>query len=105
METEKLQRLHDTLAKLAPRGKVGGLGLSSLSGRVKQHDPSLPQNALYANFVRSGAYHKRNFNIEEENDAGSNDVEGKEHKKSKKKSRKVSQSIIVCILGVCLHSI
>lgn len=26
MEAEKLQRLHDTLAKLAPRGKVGGLG-------------------------------------------------------------------------------
>ena len=34
MESEKLQRLHDTLAKLAPRGKVGGLGYSSFVKQV-----------------------------------------------------------------------
>ena len=39
-----MQRLHDTLAKLAPKSKVGGLGLGGL-GMVKcaVKDPSLPQ--------------------------------------------------------------
>jgi hypothetical protein len=35
MEREKLQRLHDTLAKLAPRGKVGGLGFNSFAKQVE----------------------------------------------------------------------
>jgi hypothetical protein len=67
MEAEKLQRLHDTLAKLAPRGKVGGLGLNSFAGKGKQVDPTLPQNALYSHFVRAGTQHKRKFAEEDEN--------------------------------------
>jgi translation initiation factor 6 (eIF-6) len=34
MEAEKLQRLHDTLSKLAPRGRVGGLGLGGLGSKA-----------------------------------------------------------------------
>ena len=35
MEAEKLQRLHDTLAKLAPKGKIGGLGAIGFVGSRK----------------------------------------------------------------------
>ena len=65
MEAEKLQRLHDTLLKLAPRGKVGGLGYSKVSFNKGGHDSTLPKNPLYSNFVRQGSglglYHKRSF--------------------------------------------
>lgn len=45
MEAEKLQRLHDTLSKLAPRSKVGGLGLGGLGSRAgASRDGTLPQN-------------------------------------------------------------
>ena len=52
MEAEKLQKLHDTLLKLAPKGKFGGLGLSSLNKYARSKDPTLPDNPLYMNFVR-----------------------------------------------------
>jgi hypothetical protein len=63
MEAEKLQRYHDTLAKLAPKGHHGGLGRfgNMLGGHGKPRDPTLPNNALYANFVRAGHFHKRSF--------------------------------------------
>jgi hypothetical protein len=62
MDTEKLQRLYDTLEKLRPKGKYGGLGQGGLHlGQRKQHDPTLPNNPLYSNFVRAGAFHKRTF--------------------------------------------
>lgn len=44
MESEKLQRLHDTLSKLAPRGRVGGLGFDSFSKQSKTRDETLPNN-------------------------------------------------------------
>ena len=44
MDPEKLQRLHETLSKLAPRGKVGGLGYSSFTKQVKHRDSDLPNN-------------------------------------------------------------
>jgi hypothetical protein len=59
MDSTKLQRLHDTLQKLAPKGKFGGLGLSSLVKAGKRLDSSLPNNPLYRNFVRAGHHHKR----------------------------------------------
>ena len=62
MDTEKLQRLYDTLEKLRPKGKYGGLGQGGLHlGQRKQHDPTLPNNPLYSTFVRAGAFHKRTF--------------------------------------------
>ena len=80
-----MQRLHDTLAKLVPKGKTGGLGLSkglTLTGVVNR-DNSLPNNALYAHFVRAGSglgqYHKRAFN--ENSDDSDNDENDKKEKK------------------------
>lgn len=43
MDEEKLTKLYDTLSKLAPRGKVGGLGYNSFAKQGKR-DPSLPNN-------------------------------------------------------------
>ena len=87
MEEEKLQRLHDTLAKLAPRGKSGGLGLNAFSKQGQKRDPTLPNNALYSYFVRAGSgggqYHKRKF--EEKGEA---DEEPEKTTKNKKKSKK-----------------
>jgi hypothetical protein len=48
MESEKLQRLHDTLSKLAPRGKVGGLGFNSFA---KQVGIPLPMPFLIVSFL------------------------------------------------------
>ena len=44
MEPEKLQRLHDTLSKLMPRGKIGGLGYDSFAKQIKKRNNDLPQN-------------------------------------------------------------
>lgn len=44
MEAEKLQRLHETLAKLAPKGKVGGLGYNSFVKQSKSNNDGLPKN-------------------------------------------------------------
>ena len=62
MEEKKQQELHDMLAKLAPKGKMGGLGYNALSNMVKVKDDTLPNNPLYTRFVRKGSclgqYHK-----------------------------------------------
>jgi hypothetical protein len=90
MEAEKLQRLHDSLSKLAPKGRSGGLGLGGLGKErgAGAKDTSLPQNPLYANFVRAG-YFKRKFDddgdeIKKEEDV----VEKSVPKESKKKAKK-----------------
>jgi hypothetical protein len=94
MEDEKLERLHAALSKLAPRGKVGGLGYSSKLSTRKFVDPSLPDNPLYRNFVRAGScigiYHKR---FDETKDDGNADEgvgirKDKKRKKDKKKKDK-----------------
>jgi hypothetical protein len=54
MEDDKLQKLHDTLAMLRPKGRSGGLGMGSY-GVTKKEDDGLPKNALYSRFVREGA--------------------------------------------------
>eukprot|EP01031_Cornospumella_fuschlensis_P038143 gene38143-46346_t len=93
MEDVKLQQLHDALAKLAPKGHSGGLGLGSraLLGKVAHRDPSLPQNPLYMNFVRAGScigqYHKRNFE-EDSAESGENSDNKKDEKSEKKKTKK-----------------
>ena len=48
MEAEKLQRLHDTLAKLAPRGKSGGLGFGSHLAvrRSTLNEDGTPKNGM-----------------------------------------------------------
>lgn len=78
MDDEKLQRLHDTLSKLAPKGKFGGLGLSALNKGSQSKDPSLPENSLYKHFVRAGFSHKRQF-VEEKDE----NHDSKKIKKSK----------------------
>lgn len=76
MEAEKLQRLYDTLEKLKPKGKYGGLGNGGLyAGMKKPKDNTLPNTPLYNNFVRPGAFHKRTFDeneSKEENMLGDN---------------------------------
>jgi hypothetical protein len=42
MDDEKLSKLYDTLSKLTPRGKVGGLGYHSFAKQARAKDPSLP---------------------------------------------------------------
>lgn len=64
METEKLQRLYDTLEKLRPKGKHGGLGQGLYAAGRRAKDPSLPDTPLYHHFVRPGAFHKRTFDNE-----------------------------------------
>lgn len=44
MEAEKLQRLHDTLQKLAPKGK-GGLGRSGFSVKPQGKDQRYALNS------------------------------------------------------------
>lgn len=64
METEKLQRLYDTLEKLRPKGKHGGLGQGLYAAGRRAKDPTLPDTPLYSHFVRPGAFHKRTFDNE-----------------------------------------
>ena len=96
MEADKLEKLHSTLMKLAPKGKVGGLGYASHSTRKVGRDESLPNNPLYNNFVRAGSnlgqYHKKAFDDGGE-DGGNqvnydSDAQGKEKEKKKRKKEK-----------------
>mmetsp|Transcript_22802 Transcript_22802/g.45839 ORF Transcript_22802/g.45839 Transcript_22802/m.45839 type:complete len:359 (+) Transcript_22802:38-1114(+) len=91
MEAEKLQRLHDTLSKLAPRGKVGGLGFNSITKQAKTKDPTLPNNVLYSYFVRAGSatgqYHKRTFDEANDDDDGKSSKKSKKDKKDKKNKK------------------
>mmetsp|Transcript_18512 Transcript_18512/g.18595 ORF Transcript_18512/g.18595 Transcript_18512/m.18595 type:complete len:92 (-) Transcript_18512:755-1030(-) len=90
MEADKLQRLHETLTKLAPRGKIGGLGFNSFAKQAKSKDDGLPKNALYSYFVRAGSglgqYHKRDF--QEDVDKDANESTEKVEKKKKKEIKK-----------------
>ena len=95
METEKLQRLYDTLEKLRPKGKYGGLGKGGMfaAGSGKRPlDVTLPNNPLYSNFVRPGAFHKRTFEDDDEdanvNETKEEDEEGEGGGEGKKKRRK-----------------
>ncbi len=94
MEDEKLQRLHDTLSKLAPRGKVGGLGFTSFAKQAKGRDSTLPNNPLYSHFVRAGhgegQYHKRKFGDGKDDDKDSDeDEEGMKTSESKKEKKEI----------------
>ena len=85
MELSKQQRLYDTLQKLAPKGKFGGLGSSGLGAASRKRSDSLPDNPLYANFIRAGAGHKRTFKEEDDtDDASSEDAPPKKKQKDKK---------------------
>ena len=70
-------------------GKFGGLGFQSRPRLGGRRDPTLPDNPLYANFVRAGSclgqYHKRDF---EENQGESNISTASGEHKSKEKKRK-----------------
>ena len=98
MEAEKLERLHSTLMKLAPKGKVGGLGYASHSTRKVGRDETLPNNALYNNFVRAGStlgqYHKKKFdecdksNDDYVDDANMREKKRKGERKKEKKEKK-----------------
>ena len=79
--------------KLAPKGKVGGLGYLSKNLINKKLDPSLPNNPLYRNFVRQGScigqYHKKKFDDLENSvdDESENGKVKKNHKKNKKNKK------------------
>ena len=97
MQDDKLQRLHDTLALLRPKGKTGGLGRGG-GGTTKRKNDGLPDNPLYARFVRAGdGFSKvKKFKGSDDEDDGddkgeddSGDESGKKLKKKKaKKSKK-----------------
>jgi len=117
MEETKVQQLCDTLGKLK---KSAGLGISSsynfgnrnnndaiASSSTKVRSDGLPNNALYANFVREGTYDpndpdranpygdgrviKRNFDdcvsVSDDN-SSDNDERSRKHKKKQKKAEK-----------------
>lgn len=67
-------------------GRVGGLGYNSFAIKAKLKDPTLPNNALYSHFVRSGTYHKRTF-VDIEDDQEQQEVEKKRNRKDKKKKK------------------
>jgi len=58
MEDSKLQKLHETLKALAPKGKVGGLGFYAKAGHRSRRSAAdgMPEDkrALYSFFVRAG---------------------------------------------------
>lgn len=83
MELEKQQRLYDTLQKLEPKGRFGGLGSSGLGAATKKRSDSLPDNPLYANFIRAGTGHKRTF----DDDGGDGISRSKEEHQVKKKKK------------------
>jgi hypothetical protein len=84
MEDDKLQRLHDTLAMLRPKGKTGGLGRGSL-GIMKKDDDGLPKNALYSRFVRAGAGDNHHIKFNEAETDEKSEKKSKKNKKNKKK--------------------
>ena len=73
-------------------GKFGGLGFQSRPRLGCRRDPTLPDNLLYANFVRAGSclgqYHKRDFEVGEENQGERNIFTASGEHKSKEKKRK-----------------
>jgi hypothetical protein len=81
MEDEQMQRLHDVLSKLSRKGKAGGLGTGGGIISTKARDPTLPNNSLYARFVREGAGHKRTFDNDNEGDDSDSDRKSKHRRK------------------------
>jgi hypothetical protein len=90
MEDEKLQKLHDTLAMLRPKGRTGGLGRGGL-GVSKVKGDGLPDNALYSRFVREGQgnFSKvKKFEDDDDKDKDGSDDDDAAAKKKKKKGAK-----------------
>ena len=84
MEDSKLQKLHETLKALAPKGKVGGLGFYAKAGHRSRRSAAdgMPEDkrALYSFFVRAGDGPSGHTHFAEEGD--------KKLKKKKKKKTK-----------------
>ena len=83
MEDSKLQKLHETLKALAPKGKVGGLGFYAKAGHRSRRSAAdgMPEDkrALYSFFVRAGDGPSGHTHFAEEGD--------KKLKKKKKKKK------------------
>ena len=84
MEDSKLQKLHETLKALAPKGKVGGLGFYAKAGHRSRRSAAdgMPEDkrALYSFFVRAGDGPSGHTHFADEGD--------KKLKKKKKKKKK-----------------
>ena len=83
MEDSKLQKLHETLKALAPKGKVGGLGFYAKAGHRSRRSAAdgMPEDkrALYSFFVRAGDGPSGHTHFADEGD--------KKLKKKKKKTK------------------
>ena len=83
MEDSKLQKLHETLKALAPKGKVGGLGFYAKAGHRTRRSAAdgMPEDkrALYSFFVRAGDGPSGHTHFADEGD--------KKLKKKKKKTK------------------
>ena len=83
MEDSKLQKLHETLKALAPKGKVGGLGFYAKAGHRSRRSAAdgMPEDkrALYSFFVRAGDGPSGHTHFADEGD--------KKLKKKKKKKK------------------
>ena len=118
MEEAKAQALHDALSKSADRrGKAGGLGLGSgaynwrttQDSSIRERNDGLPNNPLYATFVREGSFDppksnhgdgrviKRNFDdcksSDDEKSASSSisSVSSSKKERPKKKKKKLNK--------------
>ena len=84
MEDSKLQKLHETLKALAPKGKVGGLGFYAKAGHRSRRSVAdgMPEDkrALYSFFVRAGDGPSGHTHFADDGD--------KKLKKKKKKKKK-----------------
>jgi hypothetical protein len=80
MNDVELQRLHDTLEMLKPKGRTGGLGRGTV-GVAKKAEDGLPKNALYSHFVRQGAADLQHQRFDD-------DAKEKKKKKDAKKAKK-----------------
>ena len=83
MEDSKLQKLHETLKALAPKGKVGGLGFYAKAGHRSRRSAAdgMPEDkrALHSFFVRAGDGPSGHTHFADEGD--------KKLKKKKKKKK------------------
>ena len=89
MEDSKLQKLHETLKALAPKGKVGGLGFYAKAGHRSRRSAAdgMPEDkrALYSFFVRAGDGPSGHTHFADDGD-----------KKLKKKNRRELNSNRLC---------
>lgn len=108
MEADKLERLHATLSKLAPRGKSGGLGGGGLHGLGKGglvfartgtgggeggDWKAANKKALYSYFVKEGEGRGSSVN---KKFPGAGSADGGDDKKSRKRSRPDSDAAGPC---------